>query len=85
MQMVRTRFGQNLNTAVTQFVVFRGEGILVDSYFADGRFRRQLSTRKPVNVDLAAVGARGRSSQSLQVVLQIVGMGPADSTPAEQK
>src|SRR6202011_3345468 len=74
MQMVRTRLGQYLDAAVTQFVVFRGEGILVDSYFANRRFRRQLSTGKPVYVDLSAVRTGCRSGQRIQLVLQLIGI-----------
>ena len=74
MQMVRTWLGQYLDAAVTQFVVFRRERILVDSYFADGRFRRQLSARKSVDIDLAAIRAGRRFGQRIQLILQLIGI-----------
>src|SRR5258708_8782759 len=61
MQAISARLGQDLNAAVTQLVVFRRERILVDSDFADRRFGMQLATRKPVNIDLAAIGAGCRT------------------------
>ena len=69
---IRARLRENLDSTVTQLVVFRGKGILVNADFANGSLRRELSARKTVNIDLTAVGPGGRAGQRLQVLLQFV-------------
>ncbi len=72
MQLVRTRLGKDLHAAVTQLVVLRREGILVDTNFADRRLRRQLPTGKAVHVNLSAVRPSRRPSQRRQLALKLI-------------
>ena len=67
MKFVRARLGQDLDPPITQRIVLRGKRILVDANFADGRFGRQFTASKSVNVDLAAVGSRRRSGKRLEL------------------
>ena len=70
--MIRARLGQYLDASVAELVEFRGEGILVDSYFPDGGFRRKLSSGKAVDVNLAAVGAGRRPGERIELILQLI-------------
>src|SRR5713226_8624569 len=65
-ELVCPRLGENLDSSVSKFVVFRGKRILIDADFADGGFGRKCSGRKAVDVNLAAVGARRGASEGLQ-------------------
>src|SRR5579862_9128996 len=71
---VSARLSENLDSAVADFVILSGKGILIDSDFADGGFWRQLAGSKAVDVELAAVWACGRACESGQVALQFVGI-----------
>src|ERR1700758_5462181 len=71
---VSARLSENLDTAIANFVILSGKGILIDSDFADGGFWRQLAGSKGVDVELAAVRACGRACESGQVALQFVGI-----------
>src|SRR5581483_5193046 len=66
MPLICAGLRKHLNPSVTQLVILRREGILVDSYFADRRFRRQLPGGKPVDVKLPAIWTRGRSRQGFE-------------------
>ena len=74
MKLIRSRFRQDFNPAVPEFVVFRGEGVLIDSNLADGGFWRKLPGGEAINVDLTAVRTGGRTSESLEFGLQLVGI-----------
>ena len=74
MKLIRSRFRQDFDAAVTKFVVFGGKGILIDSNLADGGFWRKLPGGEAVNVDLTAVRTGGRTSESLEFRLQFVGV-----------
>src|ERR1700751_5616199 len=71
---VSARLGENFDTAVADFVVLGGKRVLIDSDFADGGLGGQLSGRKAVDVELAAVWARGGAGECGQVALQFVGI-----------
>src|SRR2546430_17005036 len=72
MKLIRSRFRQDFDAAVTKFVVFGGKGILIDSNLADGGFWRKLPGGEAVNVDLTAVRTGRRTSESLELRLQVV-------------
>src|SRR2546430_17089021 len=74
MKLIRSRFRQDFDAAVTKFVVFGGKGILIDSNLADGGFWRKLPGGEAVNVDLTAVRTGRRTSESLEFRLQFVGV-----------
>ena len=65
MELVTAGLGQDFDASVTELVVFRGKGILVDANFADGGFGRKLAAGKPVDIDLAAIWPSGRAGESL--------------------
>src|ERR1700757_3946912 len=52
--LIRSRLGENLDSAIAQLVVLRRKWILVDTNFANGRFWRKLSRSKSVDVHLPA-------------------------------
>jgi len=56
-KIVCSGLGENLDSPVVEFVVFRGKRILIDADFADGSFRRERTGRKAIYVNLAAVWA----------------------------
>ena len=60
------------DAAVAKLVVLRGKRILIDTNFANGSFRRQLPGREAVNVNLAAIRARGWPGERLQFRLLVV-------------
>ena len=66
--------GENLNATIAQAIKLGGEGVLIDDDFANRGFGRNLSAGKAVNVDLAAIGAGGRTGESLQFAGQFVGI-----------
>src|SRR6267378_6423669 len=59
--LVGAGFGEDLDTAISKFVVFRRERILINSDLTNRRLGRKLSSRKSVNVDLASVRSGGWS------------------------
>jgi hypothetical protein len=69
MKFIGTRFGEDLDPAITEFVVFRGERVLIDSDLANGLFGGKLPSTESVHVDGAAARSGGRSGQSFQVGL----------------
>ena len=64
--------GENLNATIAQAIKLGGEGVLIDDDFANRGFGRNLSAGKAVNVDLAAIGAGGRTGESLEFAGQFV-------------
>ena len=66
---IRAGLGEDFDTAVADFIVLSGERILIDADFADGGFWRQLTSRKAVDIELAAIGTCGRAGESGQVAL----------------
>src|SRR5262249_32622669 len=70
--LVRSRLGEDLDATITQALVFGGEGILIDAYFADRFLRWKPPAREAVNIDLASVGASAGTGKGLQVGSQIV-------------
>jgi hypothetical protein len=71
-QLIRARFGEDLDAAITQLAELGRERVLIDAYFADRSLRRKLAAAEPVDINLAALGTGRRSGQRLQVRLQIV-------------
>ena len=61
MKLIRAGLGEDFDPAVSQPVVFGGEGILIDANLTNGRFGRQRATRESIDVDLPAIGAGGRA------------------------
>lgn len=53
-KLVSARFGDNLDAAIAQLVVFRGERILIDPNFPDGILRGKLTCAKAVDENRAA-------------------------------
>ena len=74
LKFLRAGFSDDLDTPVADAVELGGEGILVDADFKDRGFGRNLATREPIDVNLAAVGTRGRAGQRLQFVLEFGGI-----------
>ena len=74
MVLVGAGLREDLDTAIAEFVVLGGERILVDAYFADGGLGRKLAGGESINVNLATVGSRGGSSESLEISLQFIGV-----------
>ncbi len=72
--LVGAGLGEDLDASVTELVEFRGEWVLVDSYFADGGLGRELPAGKSVDVDLASVGAGRRPGERVQLILQLIGI-----------
>jgi len=54
--------GEDLDAAVSERVEFRCKRIGIDADFANGLLGRQLAAAEPVDVNLAAIGTRGRAS-----------------------
>ncbi len=73
-KLVGTRLGEDLDSSVAELVVLGGERILVDADLADRRLRWKLSGGKTINVNLAAIRSRRRSSQRFQLRLQFIGI-----------
>src|SRR5579863_3245853 len=74
MDLVGTWLGENFDAPIAQLVVVRGEWILIDSNFANGRLGRQLPARKSVNKDLSPIRTRSWTGERSQFVLQLVGI-----------
>src|ERR1041385_6516726 len=71
-QLVCAGLGEDLNPAKAHAVILRGEWVLVDADFADGRFGRKLAAGESVNVNLPAVGSGRRTGQRLEFGLQLI-------------
>ena len=73
-QLVGSGLGEDFDAAVAEAIVLCRKWILVDTDFANRRFRRKLSAGKTVDEDLAAVGSGGRTGESLQFAGEFVGI-----------
>ncbi len=73
-EFVRPRLGENLDSSMTKFVVFRRKRILIDANLTNGRFRGECAGRETIDVNLAAIRARGRASKRLKLGLQLIGI-----------
>src|SRR5262249_61289781 len=65
---------EDFNASVAELIVLGRERILIDANFPNRRFRRKLSGGETINIDLSAVGTRGRTGQCGQLVLHFVGI-----------
>src|ERR1700690_1559761 len=74
MKLIRPRLGKDLNPAVAQLVILRGERILVDADFANRSLGRKLPSGKSININLTAVRSRGRPGKRFKFLLQLVGV-----------
>jgi hypothetical protein len=73
-EFVGTGLGEDLDAAIAEAVVLRGEGILIDADFADGGFGRELAAGESIDVNLAAIGTCGGAGERGELVLQFVGI-----------
>ena len=76
MKPVGPRLGKDFDPAEAQFVVLRGEWILVDPDLTDGVFRRQFTAAETVDQDRPAARPGGRAGECLKVhgkVVRVVG------------
>src|SRR5438477_10015750 len=64
-KLIRSRFRQDFNPPVSEFVVFRGVGVLIDSILADGGFWRKLAGGDAINVVMSDVSNGGGCWASL--------------------
>ena len=71
-QLIRSGLGENFDSPVPKLVVLGRKRILIDANLTNRRFRRQLPGRKSINVHLAAIGARRRPGQRLQLRRQFI-------------
>src|SRR6266404_6384535 len=71
-QLVRAGLGKDLNPAKAHAIILRGEWILVDADFTDGRLGRKLAAGESVNVDLPAIGPGRGAGQRLEFRLQFI-------------
>ena len=69
-QLVGAGLGKDLDAAVAELVILRGERILVDADFADRRLGRKLPAGESIDEDLRAVRPGGRSGKRGQFALQ---------------
>src|ERR1019366_6288092 len=67
-KLIRAGLGEDFDSSVAQLVVFGGKRILVDANLANRFFRRKLSGRKSIDVNLPAAGACRRYGQRFQVL-----------------
>src|SRR5436309_16057026 len=71
-ELVRARLGEDLDAAISQTVVLRGERILVDSDLPDRVFGRQFPATKAIDEYRPAIRPGRRSGVSLNVGSEIV-------------
>src|SRR5579864_3633335 len=71
MKFVGAWFGEDLDAAIAQLVVFRGKGILIDAHLANRLLGGKLPSAESVYIDGAAARPGGRPGQSLQIRLEV--------------
>src|ERR1043165_6355914 len=67
-----SRLRCNVNSAITQAVVFSREGIGIEANFSNGGFRWHLPARKGINVKLGPARSDRRARKSTNLALQLV-------------
>src|SRR5271154_634722 len=71
-KLVRTRLGKDLDPSIANPVELRRKRILIDADLANRRLRRKLPSLETININLTPVRSGSRSSQRLQLILQLV-------------
>src|SRR5438132_14381675 len=64
--------GEYFDPPEAQLIVFRGEGILVDTDLADGFLGGQVAAAEAVDKNRSAVGRRARAGQRLEPIRQLL-------------
>ena len=72
MQLICARLCKDLDTSITQLIVFRRKRILVQPDFANRSLGRQLPGREPINVHLPATRPSGWPRQRFKFRLQLI-------------
>src|SRR5690348_2041615 len=67
-----SRLRCNVNSAITQAVVFSREGIGIDANLANGGFRGHIAAGEAVNVNLGPARSDRRARKSTNLALQLV-------------
>src|SRR5438067_13640369 len=66
-ELVRARLGKDLDAAISQTIVLRGERILIDSDLPDRVFGRQFPATEAIDEYRPAIRPGRRSGESLKV------------------
>ena len=74
MILAAARFGEDLDAAVAELVIFCGEGVLIDADLTDGFLGRDLAAAEAVNENGASVRTGGWAGEGLKVGLKVIGV-----------
>ena len=70
--VVGSGLGEDFDPTIPELVEFRRKRILVDANLAYRSFGRKLAGGEAIDVHLSAIGTSGRTSQGVQVLLQLI-------------